>query len=173
MEENGYVFSPLDLKILLLFLLRRLPSEIHSERLMLLCQEDGVVNYFDYTIGLEELCESGQITLEEGWCRITDRGRVTAEALESSLPYSVRFHAEQTAAAEAEQMHRDNSITASHGSEDTGCHVELRLNDGISDILSLRLLCADEAQAREIEKNFRRHAEDCYQKIVSLLCETE
>ena len=173
MEENGYVFSPLDLKILLLFLLRRLPSEIDSERLMLLCQEDGVVSYFDYTIGLEELCESGQITLEEGWCRITDRGRVTAEALESSLPYSVRFHAEQTAAAEAEQMQRDNSITASHGSEDTGCHVELRLNDGISDILSLRLLCADEAQAREIEKNFRRHAEDCYQKIVSLLCETE
>ena len=173
MEENGYVFSPLDLKILLLFLLRRLPSEIESERLMLLCQEDGVVSYFDYTIGLEELCESGQITLEEGWCRITDRGRVTAEALESSLPYSVRFHAEQTAAAEAEQMQRDNSITASHGSEDTGCHVELRLNDGISDILSLRLLCADEAQAREIEKNFRRHAETCYQKIVSLLCETE
>ena len=173
MEENGYVFSPLDLKILLLFLLRRLPSEIESERLMLLCQEDGVVSYFDYTIGLEELCESGQITLEEGWCRITDRGRVTAEALESSLPYSVRFHAEQTAAAEAEQMQRDNSITASHGSEDTGCHVELRLNDGISDILSLRLLCADEAQAREIEKNFRRHAEACYQKIVSLLCETE
>ena len=138
MEENGYVFSPLDLKILLLFLLRRLPSEIDSERLMLLCQEDGVVSYFDYTIGLEELCESGQITLEEGWCRITDRGRITAEALESSLPYSVRFHAEQTAAAEAEQMQRDNSITASHGSEDTGCHVELRLNDGISDILSQR-----------------------------------
>jgi hypothetical protein len=173
MEENGYVFSPLDLKILLLFLLRRLPSEIESERLMLLCQEDGVVSYFDYTIGLEELCESGQITLEEGWCRITDRGRVTAEALESSLPYSVRFHAEQTALAEAERMQRDNSISASHGSEETGCHVELRLNDGISDILSLRLLCADETQAREIEKNFRRHAEDCYQKIVSLLSETE
>ena len=51
--------------------------------------------------------------------------------------------------------------------------LKLNLNDGISDILSLRLLCADEAPAREIEKNFRRHAEDCYQKIVSLLCETE
>ena len=173
MDENGYVFSPLDLKILLLFLLRRLPSEIDTERLMLLCEEDGVVSYFDFTIGLEELSESGQIILDEGYCSITDRGRTTAEALESSLPYSVRFHAEQTAAAEADRMRRDSSITARHVSEDTGCSVELRLNDGISDILSLRLLCADEAQAKNIERNFRRHAEDSYQKIVKILSEEE
>ena len=173
MEENGYVFSPLDLKILLLFLLRRLPNEIDTERLMLLCQEDGVVSYFDYSIGLQELGESGQIVLDEGYCRITDRGRATAEALESSLPYSVRFHAEQTASAEAERMERDNSITARHEEEETGCTVELKLNDGISDILTLRLLCADAAQAAEIEKNFRRHPEDCYQKIVAILGEGE
>ena len=90
MEENGYVFSPLDLKILILFLLRRLPGEIGSEDLMLLCQEDGVVSYFDFTVCLEELRESGQLVIEEDYCRITDRGRITAEALESSLPYSVR-----------------------------------------------------------------------------------
>ena len=169
MDENGYVFSPLDLKILLLFLLRRLPGEIDTEKLMLLCQEDGVVSYFDFTIGLEELSESGQIVLEEGCCSITDRGRTTAEALESSLPYSVRFHAEQTAATEAERMRRDSSIVARHVTEDTGCSVELRLNDGISDILSLRLLCADKAQAKSIEKVFRRHAEESYQKIVKIL----
>ena len=173
MEENGYVFSPLDLKILLLFILRRLPGEIDTERLMLLCQEDGVVSYFDYTIGLEELKESGQILLEEGYCRITDRGRSTAEALESSLPYSVRFHAEETASEEAERMRRDNSITARHGPEEMGCTVDLCLNDGVSDILSMQLLCADEAQARQIEKNFRRHAEDCYQKIIAILSEEE
>ena len=171
MEENGYVFSPLDLKILILFLLRRLPGEIGSEDLMLLCQEDGVVSYFDFTICLEELCESGQVLMEEDYCRITDRGRITAEALESSLPYSVRYHAGMTADREAARMQRDNSITAQHGVEETGCTVELRLNDGISDILSLRLLCADAGQAAEIEKNFRRHAEDCYQKIVAILTE--
>ena len=66
-------------------------------------------------------------------------------------------------------MRRDNSITARHVSEDTGCSVELRLNDGISDILSLRLLCADEAQAKSMERNFRRHAEESYQKIVKIL----
>ena len=172
MEENGYVFSPLDLKILLLYLLRRLPNEIDSESLMLLCQEDGVVSYFDYTICLEELKESGQITVEEGWCRITDRGRNTAEALESSLPYSVRFHAEETAEAEAERMRRDNSITARHeDDEDLGCTVHLKLNDGISDIFSLRLLCADAEQARAIETGFRRHPEECYQKILNILSE--
>ena len=171
MEENGYVFSPLDLKILILFLLRRLPGEIGSEGLMLLGQEDGVVSSFDFTVCLEELRESGQLVIEEDYCRITDRGRITAEALESSLPYSVRYHAGQTADREAERMLRDNSIVTHHGVEETGCTVELRLNDGISDVLSLRLLCADAAQAAEIEKNFRRHAEDCYQKIMAILSE--
>ena len=94
MDEIGYVFSPLDLKILILFILRRLPGEIETERLMQICQEDGVVNYFDFTICLDELKESGQLTLEDGFCSITPRGRQTAETLDTSLPYSVRMHAE-------------------------------------------------------------------------------
>ena len=93
MDEIGYVFSPLDLKILILFILRRLPGEIETERLMQICQEDGVVNYFDFTICLDELKESGQLTLEDGFCSITPRGRQTAETLDTSLPYSVRMHA--------------------------------------------------------------------------------
>jgi len=171
MDEIGYVFSPLDLKILLLYLLNRLPGEIDVERLQELCREDGVVSYFDFAIGLDELCESGLVSLEEGFCRITDRGRQSAEELESSLPYSVRRHAVRTAEAESDRMRRDNSITARHTVGEDGCTVHLGLNDGVSDILSLSLLCADEEQAAGIETRFRRHAEDCYEKIVALLSE--
>ena len=99
MDEIGYVFSPLDLKILILFILRRLPGEIEVERLLEICQEDGVVNYFDFTICLDELKESGQLELEDNYCSITPRGRQTAETLDTSLPYSVRTHAEKAATA--------------------------------------------------------------------------
>ena len=100
MDEIGYVFSPLDLKILILFILRRLPGEIETERLMQICQEDGVVNYFDFTICLDELKESGQLTLEDGFCSITPRGRQTAG-----------MHAEKAAEAEAAVISRNNCIT--------------------------------------------------------------
>ena len=152
MDEIGYVFSTLDLKILILFVLRRLPGEIDSERLLQICQEDGVVNYFDFTICMDELKESGQLELEEGYCVITSRGRQTAETLESSLPYSVRQHAEKAAEKVSAEISRGNSISGRHCVTDGGCIAELSLNDGISDILQLRILCADEEQAKHIEK---------------------
>lgn len=171
MDEIGYVFSPLDLKILILFILRRLPGEIGTERLLEICQEDGVVSYFDFTICLDELQESGQLSVEDGFCVITPRGRQTAETLDTSLPYSVRVHAEKAAEAEAAVISRRNSISAKYSLTDTGCMAELMLNDGISEILHLRILCADEEQAKLIEKKFRRSAEETYQKIIAVLSE--
>ena len=171
MDEIGYVFSTLDLKILILFILRRLPGEIETERLLQICQEDGVVNYFDFMICLDELKDSGQVELEDGFCSITPRGRQTAETLDTSLPYSVRIHAEKAVEAEAAEISRSSSISVQHSVSDTGCMAELSLNDGISEILHLRILCADEKQANRIEKNFRRNAEKSYEKIIAVLSE--
>ncbi len=171
MDEIGYVFTPLDLKILLLSVLRRLPGEIESERLMTLCQEIGVVSYFDFSICLDELRESGQVSLEEEYVSITDRGRVTAETLESSLPYSVRRHLEKAVGGEASEMSRQQNISAGHRIENGSCMAEFSLNDGVSEILSLRILCSDEEHARKMEREFKKHAETYYQKIVDLFGE--
>ena len=171
MDEVGFVFSSLDLKILILFLLRRLPGEIGTDSLLNLCQKDGVVNYFDFTFCMEELRENGQILIEDGYCEITERGKATAEALETSLPYSVRQHAEKAAYREAEAMARQQNITARHSTEGGNCMVELGLHDGISEILHLNILCADEKKTKKIERKFRRNAEASYQKIMSILSE--
>ena len=171
MDEKGFVFGQLDLKVLILVILRRLPEEVETDRLFRLCQEDGVVNYFDFSVCLDELRESGQVEVDEGWCRITERGIRNADMLENSLPYSVRRLAEKTAESEAAAMARGDSILARHCVSDGVCVAELGLNDGVSDILRLSVLCADEKQARKIEKRFRRHAEETYQKIMEMLCE--
>ena len=171
MDELGFVFGPLDLKILILVILRRLPEEIETDRLLRLCQEDGVVNYFDFSVCLDELRESGQVEVDEGWCRITERGMHNADTLENSLPYSVRRLAERTAEREAAVIARGDSICARHRVLDGVCMAELGLNDGVSDILRLSVLCSDEKQAKKIEKKFRRHAEETYQKIMEILCE--
>ena len=48
---------------------------------------------------------------------------------------------------------------------------QMRNMGGIGEILNVRLLCADEEQAKSIEKRFRRNAEESYQKIISILSE--
>ncbi len=171
MDQYGFIYESLDLKILILFIMRRIPGEIETERLLTLCQTDGAVSYFDFTVCLEELQESGQVVLEDGYCRITERGRHNAETVESSLPFSVRQRAEKATEDEAYRISRGRNIHAGHSIVNGAVQIELSLGDGIGEILNIKMLCADEPQAGLIEKRFRRNAEDCYQKIIKILSE--
>lgn len=171
MDQYGFIYESLDLKILILFILRRLPGEIEAERLLTLCQTDDAVSYFDFTVCLEELQESGQVALEDGFCRITDRGRYNAETVESSLPFSVRQRAERATEEEAYRISRGRNIRAAHTVSEGVVKVELSLGDGIGEIMNMKFLCADEKQAKDIEKKFRRNAEETYQRIMKILSE--
>ena len=96
---------------------------------------------------------------------------MTSETLESSLPYSVRRHLEKAAGGEASEMNRQQNISTGHWTENGTCMAEFSLNDGVSEILSLRLLCSDEEHARKMEREFKKNAEAYYQKIIALFGE--
>ncbi|MBQ9733833.1 MAG: DUF4364 family protein [Clostridia bacterium] len=102
---------------------------------------------------------------------MTEKGARNADTVESSLPYSVRVKAERLAAPVDEQLRRAAMITAAHEMTDSGLMVKLGMSDGKGEIISMRLLCADEAQARLIEKNFRKNAEYYYNSFIVQLGE--
>ena len=45
------------------------------------------------------------------------------------------------------------------------------MNDGVGSIFDLKILAADEAQARRIEKNFKKNAEAYYNRFITELSE--
>ena len=172
MEERfGFIHEKLDIKILILFILSRLPGEVEPEVLGELCQCDGGIGYFDYSDCLAELVETKHITETETGYTITEKGRKNAEAVETSLPYSVRRKALKLIAPVEERMRRAAMITAKHKTDNGGCTVCLAMSDGVGEVINLSFLCQDEAQAKLIEKNFRRNAEQYYLRIVELLSE--
>jgi hypothetical protein len=167
----GFIHEKLDIKILILFILRRLPGVVEPETLLELCQCDDGVGYFDYTDCLNELIDTKHIEECEGGYKITEKGARNAETVESSLPYSVRTKAERLLEPVAARLRRDAMITTEHERTDDGLFVHLAMSDGKGNIIDLRLLVADEDQAKLIEKNFRSGAEDYYQRIIALVSE--
>ena len=171
MDSFGFIHEKLDIKILILFVLRRLPGAVDPETLLELCQCDGGIGYFDWSDCLSELVETGHIEESEDGYRITEKGARNADTVESSLPYSVRVKAMRLIAPVEERLRREAMIVARHTADENGCMVELGMSDSKGDIAHMRLLCADEAQARRIEKRFRKNAEGYYQRIMELLDE--
>ena len=171
MNRFGFIHEKLDIKILILFILSRLPASVEPETLQELCQCDGGVGYFDYSQCLAELIETGHVLEHEDGYIISDKGKRNAEAVESSLPYSVRSKALKLIAPVEERLARAAMIKCSHRNTELGCTVELSMSDGKGEIISLSFVCAGDAQAKLIERNFRRNAEDYYQRIAAMLSE--
>lgn len=171
MDQVGRLSEKLDIKILILFVLRRLPGTVDPETLLDLCQYDSGIDYFDYSDCLSELEESGNVARTPKGYSITEKGARNADEVESSLPYSLRSKTLKRVLPVQERLRRLSMIVAQHKTTRGGCFVELAMSDGKGEIIRLRLLCADDEQAELIENNFREKAESYYHQIVQLLSE--
>ena len=172
MDHHGFIHEKLDIKLLILLILSRLPAPADRGTLDELCQQcDDGVGYFDYSDCLGELIATGHGVCEDEEYAATEKGKRDGREVESSLPYSVRARALKLLAPVEERLARAAMIRAESASDADGCHVKLAMSDGKGEIIALSLLCADEAQAKIMKKTFRRSAEEIYQRIVEILCE--
>ena len=173
MEKNnffGFIRDRLDIQILLLYILDRLPYELSGEKLADLALFDGGFTWFEYADALSSLVLAGQVAEENGKYSITEKGRRNVGYVGGSLPYSVRAKAERLTAAAAAQMNRDRQIeTASEKTGDGAYSVSLRLSDGVGEVLALRAAVPDQKTAAAVEERFRKNAEKLSMKIMEIL----
>ena len=166
----GFIHERLDIKILTLFVLARLPAPVDIESLSEAAICDDGISYFDFADCLAELVETGHVSEDDGKYLITDKGITNSQITENSLPFTVRVLAEKNAANLSAIMSRDLNIITEHSERaDGGFLVKLELSDGKGPILSLSLLTSTEDECRTIEKRFRRKAEAYYGEILDLM----
>lgn len=169
----GFVQSEMDLKVLILYILRRLPEAASWEELTdTTLLTDSGIGYFDFSECVADLVRTEHIEKSEAGYTVTEKGRQNGEAMESSLSYSVRVRADKAAAALSEVQRRRGMIRATHELRSRGGFtVHLSMSDGVGPILDLQLLTGDEKQTAKIEGNFKKNAEKLYQKMIKLLSE--
>ena len=170
MDHFGFIHEELDIKILILFVLRRLPGAVDPTTLSDLCRacDDGF-DYFEYSDCLADLIDNGLIAESEDGFQITEKGARNVEVVETDIAYSVRSRAEKLLKPLRDRLRREAMIRTSHVNEKNGCFVTLAMSDGEGDVINLRLLCGGEEQAKIMEKNFRKNAEAFYQQFIELL----
>ena len=173
MEERfGFIHDKLEIKILILFILNRLPEPVTFEKLgeLVLCDEG--ISYFDYAECLSELADTAHVETDGHTYALTEKGKRNGGIAENSLPFSVRVKAEKNAADLRFAMNRQSMISASHAIRRKGGYtVDLALSDGVSEIISLQLYAANQAQAAALEDGFRKNAESIYGKIIGMILE--
>lgn len=170
MDRFGFIHEKLDIKILILYILEKLPGPVEALVLSDLALFDGGFSWFDYTDCLAELVDTEHVTEQGGKYEITDKGRRNLSYIQSSLPYTVRVKADRLTAPVAAAMRRSSMIeTATEKEADGTCAVSLRLSDGVGEVISMRLAVPNEKQAAAIEERFKDNAETLYHKILQIL----
>ncbi|NLM85036.1 MAG: DUF4364 family protein [Clostridiales bacterium] len=169
-QRHGFIHDKIEIKILILFILRRLPEPVTLDTLSALTLCDGGITYFDFTECLAELVETGHIETDGHTYAITEKGRMNGEITENSLPYSVRVKAEEGVGQMRTELMRRSAINTSRTVRRKGGYtVHLSLSDGVSEICAIDLFAASEKQAKALENGFIKNAEKIYNGLIRLI----
>jgi hypothetical protein len=162
--------SMLELKILIMFILRALETPTPFEPLYDLTANGGGAGYFDFVECLNGLIKTGHVAVEDGKYFLTGRGAENIAITEKNLPYSLRLKAGRGARAYRSEASRSAMIRASHTIRRSGGYtVELSLSDSEGEIISLQIFAPGEDEAISLEKGFRERAETAYNSIIAMI----
>lgn len=174
MPRHGFIRDKIQIKYLILFILKQLTEPVSFATLaeMTLC--DDAVDYFEFSDAAMELVSSGHIREEPDGAGaplyfITERGLKTEEICENSLPYSVRMAAQRSILLVMSRMRRDASIKTEVSERDGHPELSCSLSDDTGVILSMTLSTVTEKQATLLENNFKRHAEQIFNAVLSAM----
>lgn len=165
---KGFIQDPLEVKLLILYILARVVEPIDLSTLTDLALCDEGVDYFQLTQALSDLRETGHVELTEGRYAITPKGRTNGAAVESGVPYSVRVKCDRSTGELNAILRRNSMVRASLAPRPEGGHtVTLSLSDEEGVVLRLEMLAYSEEQGKRLMANFKEHAEQIYNAVLS------
>lgn len=172
---HGFIRGPLDIKLLLLYIMARMAFPVEEAQLLDIALCDDGVDYFGYIDALNSLKSTKHLAEnEEGLLYITDKGRANGSICEDEVAYSVRLRCDRSVAALNKELMRRNQIRAKVTSHDDGSvTVRMVLDDDSGNLMTLDMLAPDQLQGERLAKAFKADAAGLYDLILTQLLQEE
>jgi hypothetical protein len=170
-------------KLIILSILSRIQG-ITLNHLTSLALETLYMDYFDFVTAYEELCRDHMSTegVRKGEdmldafgrpvtrCDLTPAGIAVLSTLESRIPLPIRSYLAQACSGWQKDIRLQNTLSATSEPDGNGFYlVRLKQNDGLKDLLDLRLTIPDKSMAQQICERWKRHPQTIYLGLLSLL----
>lgn len=170
-------------KLIILSIINRIPG-ITLGQLTTIALETLYMDYFDFVTAFEELCRDEMATESMrknesvldavgrpvARCDLTPRGKAVYETLEHRIPLPIRSYLAQACSGWKKDIRMQNILSARCDPDGNGLYqVHLKQNDGIKDLIDLRLTVPDKVLGQHICDRWKRHPQTVYLGLLSLL----
>lgn len=175
-QQHGFIQDMLDVKVLILFVAANAIYPLSLQKIYELCYQDDKLSYFDVSIAVPQMVESGHLAEpEEGQFVITDKGREAEEVTRDAIAYPVMQRARAAVERFNRDVRRDSLVRTEIIPRESGdFSVVMGLDDEISNLMTLELVAPTQQQARALGKVFHKKAEKLFKIIMTeLLNEAE
>lgn len=164
--EPGGLRNRSEIGILICYLLDYINKPFPKDDLIEIFQENGLANYFETVNAISELIKHDNVAYTDDVKRclsLTDNGKMISAQLNSTLSLTTRQKA-TTAASQLIQrrkVEQENPVTITR-EEGGGYQVNMKITDGIRDLMSLTVFVPDIREANAVKKNFHKNPERLY-----------
>ncbi len=173
--EPGGLRNTRDIGILICYMLTRIDKPFSSEELVQIIHLNGMANFFDTTAAVAELIKCNNIKKindESDLIEVTDNGKLISQQLSSELSLSVRQKAVSAIMKiiERKQIEKENPVIISKD-ENGGFNVNIRITDGMRDLMSLTIFVPNLTDANAVKDNFYDNPQRLYSIMLAAVTE--
>ncbi len=161
-------------KVLILYLLNRLPDGIKSDNLYKIVSSTNNINYFYFQELLTDLIETklvGSFTKDEDiFIKITSEGQNALSLTKSLLPGILKLKADNIFKEEVSLIAEESSIITEYIPKDENNYtVKCKIVEKNEILLEVSTFAGSRERAKQISDNWKNNANKIYPQIINLL----
>ena len=165
-------------KVLILYLLNKLPDGIKNDNLYKIVSSANNMNYFYFQELLTDLIESnfvGSFTKDEDIIvKITSDGQNTLSLTKSLLSGLLKLKADTIFKKEISSIAEQSSIITEYiPTDEKNYTVKCKIVEKNETIFEVKTFAGSTKQAKDIVDNWKNHADELYPAILNILANTK